>query len=77
VIINAEDVEAVEGVVQNLVFEWTKASCPDDTRDYITPFSVVEMPAGISKRSPEFEIREQLLERHRNWEQDWIGSSFG
>ncbi|XP_035695372.1 uncharacterized protein LOC118429104 [Branchiostoma floridae] len=77
VIINAVDVEAAEGVVQNLVFEWTKSSCPDDTREFITPFSIVEMPSGIAKRSPEHEIREMMLERHRNWEHDWISSSFG
>ncbi|KAI8512145.1 hypothetical protein Bbelb_087840 [Branchiostoma belcheri] len=77
VIVNAVNFEDVEAIVQNLVFEWTKSSCPDDTREFITPFSVVAMPAGVSKRSPEHEVREMMLERHRNWEHDWISRSFG
>ena len=33
-------------------------------------FSLVSV--GVSKRSPEHDLREAMLERHGNWERRWI-----
>ncbi|XP_077979902.1 uncharacterized protein LOC144435200 [Glandiceps talaboti] len=69
-----EKIEAVTSSLENMLLEWTKSSCPDHAREYVPPFSIQELPAGVTKRSPEFALREEMLAKRKNWEKDWLKS---
>ncbi|CAH1242188.1 IHH [Branchiostoma lanceolatum] len=77
VIIHVEEqasLDDVSGLVESWVRQWTTSSCPDVTRNYVTPFTIDGMPTERRKRSPEHELRESLLERDRTWEKRWLDS---
>jgi hypothetical protein len=64
---------SVAGRVAELTTEWTDGGCLDHSRTFLPPYGKVQdLPSGISKRSPEHELREAMLKRHNNWERRWV-----
>ncbi|XP_071808816.1 uncharacterized protein [Asterias amurensis] len=65
--------QSVAGKMTELSAEWTSGGCLDHSRTFLPPYGQVEdIPSGVSKRSPEHDLREAMLERHGNWERRWI-----
>ncbi|XP_072044356.1 uncharacterized protein [Amphiura filiformis] len=62
----------VSGVMQTFYAEWVKQGCPQNARKFLPPFTVADLPPHMSKRSAEFDMREQMLHHHRNWENRWL-----
>ncbi|XP_070580394.1 uncharacterized protein [Ptychodera flava] len=67
-------VDSVTSSMENMLLEWTKASCPEHARAYVPPFSIELLPSGITKRSPEHDLREEMLANRKNWEKNWLKS---
>lgn len=64
---------SVGGKMTELTAEWTSGGCLDHSRTFLPPFGQVQdIPSGVSKRSPEHDLREAMLERHGNWERRWV-----
>ncbi|XP_038060132.1 uncharacterized protein LOC119731158 [Patiria miniata] len=67
------DQQTVAGRVAELTTEWTGSGCTDYTRTFLPPYGKVEdLPSGVSKRSPEHDLRESMLKRRNNWERRWV-----
>ncbi|XP_022111291.1 uncharacterized protein LOC110990548 [Acanthaster planci] len=64
---------SVAGRVADLTAEWTNGGCLDHSRTFLPPYGkVMDLPSGISKRSPEHDLREAMLKRRNNWERRWV-----
>ncbi|XP_078663209.1 uncharacterized protein LOC144906623 [Branchiostoma floridae x Branchiostoma belcheri] len=64
----------VETAARNFVEDWATSACTDYTRDTIAPLTVEAAPAARRRRTPEYDLREQLLEREQKWEERWMQS---
>ncbi|XP_035662269.1 uncharacterized protein LOC118406388 [Branchiostoma floridae] len=71
---NPDVVADVETAARKFVEDWATSACTEHTRDTIAPLTVEAAPAAKRRRSPEYDLRDQLLEREQKWEERWMQS---
>ncbi|XP_066265527.1 uncharacterized protein [Branchiostoma lanceolatum] len=71
---DSELVADVETAARKFVEDLGASACNLYTRDTIAPLTVEAAPAAKRRRSPEYDLRHQLLEREQKWEERWMQS---
>ncbi|XP_071106075.1 uncharacterized protein [Haliotis cracherodii] len=64
--------DAVSAAVENMILEWSTNGYPAVTREFIAPYTLMDLPKYVAKRDVDIAIREDLIERYTNREKRWV-----
>ncbi|XP_046337831.1 uncharacterized protein LOC124119387 isoform X2 [Haliotis rufescens] len=64
--------DAVGAAVENMILEWSTNGYPAVTREFIAPYTLMDLPKYVAKRDVDIAIREDLIERYTNREKRWV-----